>query len=430
MPVIDEESEQYQSEMQEIISAPPPWLIQWGMMIFFGILLMLLGLSAMIRYPDIVKTQLKINSANSPKPVVTKISGKLIRLMARDNQYVQNSVPLAYLESTGNHEKILETLNQLKLIQARILNDRTSSSQAIDFLNTPGTFELGELQGSYQNFYQSFLKYKSSISEGFYLKKRIYLQKDLEDILKQRRYLLSQKVLQEKEYQLAKQEYEMHKDLFEQKVEAKMELKREEAKFLSSQHPLEQIQSSLLTSQITYSAKEKEIMELDNQINEAKSSFMQALNSQISEMEIWKSKYVLSASQAGRVAFTTIIQENQFINANQELFFINPGNTDFFGIMSIPQFSMGKIKTGQEVLIKLKSFPYEEYGILRGKIASITEVPYQDSIFISRVNFQVKSANFKKPVFLKNGMTADAEIITEKASLLTRLMRNVIKIME
>jgi HlyD family secretion protein len=32
--------------------------------------------------------------------------------------------------------------------------------------------------------------------------------------------------------------------------------------------------------------------------------------------------------------------------------------------MAIPQDNMGKVKTGQEVLVKLKSYPYEEYGIL------------------------------------------------------------------
>lgn len=427
MPLIEDPNEEYRSEMQEIISAPPPWIVRWGMSLFFLILVMLVGIAALIRYPDIVKAQLKINSENAPKPVIAKVSGKLVKVLIKDSEFVKSGQALAYLESTGNHRKILEILGHLKSIQNKFYkNERLS----MEFLNTPETFELGELQGSYQSFYQSFLNYNSAILDGIYLKKRNYLQKDLQSIIAQRSYILSQKKIREKEFALAKEEYEMHKQLFEQKVEARMEFKREEAKFLSSQHPLEQTRSSILNIENTYTAKEKEIIELDNQINEAKSTFLQALNNQISEIENWKSKYVLTTSQTGRVVYAGILQENQIVDANQELFYINPGNTDFFGIVHIPQYSMGKVETGQEVLIKLKSFPYEEYGIIHGKVASITEVPFQDTIFISRISFNMKDAKLRRPVYLKTGMTADAEIITQDASLLKRLMKNVIKIIE
>jgi len=82
------------------------------------------------------------------------------------------------------------------------------------------------------------------------------------------------------------------------------------------------------------------------------------------------------------------------------------------------------------VLVKLRSYPFEEYGMLRGRISYIADVPYHDSIFISRVNFRSnKASDFKKPVHLKQGMLADAEIITEDATILQRLTRNIIKVM-
>ncbi len=88
--------------VQDIITAVPGWLLRWGISLFFAVLVLIVALGACIDYPDIVKAQLKIDSPNSPKPVVAKVSGKLVQLLAKENQEVKAGEPLAYLESTAN----------------------------------------------------------------------------------------------------------------------------------------------------------------------------------------------------------------------------------------------------------------------------------------------------------------------------------------
>jgi len=221
----------------------------------------------------------------------------------------------------------------------------------------------------------------------------------------------------------------MNKRLEQEKAETPAELRAAESKYLSKQAPLVQTDASLITAGSNYDAKQKEILELGNQMMEEKAKFIQALNSLISQVEDWKNKYVLSASQNGKLSFAGIIQQNQVLQAGQEVFYINPGNNNFFGEMAIPQNNMGKVKANQEVLIKLKSYPFEEYGMIRGRISSINDVPYKDSIFLSRVDFKLKNAtDLKRPVQLKQGMLADAEIITEDATILQRINRNLFKL--
>jgi len=98
--VHDEES-RHSEDMQDVISAVPSWLLRWGITLFFGILVLIVGLSALIKYPDIVNAQLKIDSQNAPKPIVSKISGKLTKLLITENETVKAGQPLAYLESTA-----------------------------------------------------------------------------------------------------------------------------------------------------------------------------------------------------------------------------------------------------------------------------------------------------------------------------------------
>jgi len=423
----DNETARHSEDMQDIITAVPSWLLRYGVSMFFLILILIISLSAFIRYPDIVKAQLKIDSPNSPKPVVAKISGKLIKLLVTENQMVKSGQSLAYLESTADHDKVLTLLINLKEIQSQVLQNKPINSA---LFNEADNLQFGELQTAYQTFFQEYLAYKSSIDNGFLLKKKTYLLKDLENISQQQQQLNIQKNIGQRDFNLANDEYEMHKKLAQQKVETVAELRQEESKYLAKKTPLVQTESALITGTDNYTSKQKEILELDNQVQEEKGKFLQSLNSLISTAEDWKSRYVLIASQEGKLSFVGIIQENQVLTANQEVFYINPGNEDFFGEMAISQSNMGKVKEGQQVLVKLKSYPFEEYGMIRGRIRYISDIPYKDSVFISKVDFKLRnSSDLKKSISLKQGMMADAEIVTQNVTVMQRLSRSMFKIL-
>ncbi|MFB9841179.1 HlyD family secretion protein [Mucilaginibacter ginsenosidivorans] len=413
-------------DMQDIITTVPSWILRWGITLFFALLVLLVGLSAFIRYPDIVNASLTIYSPNSPKPIVAKIQGKLVKLLVKENEYVAAGQPLAYIESTADHGKILNLLTNLNSLQKHVLENKPISNI---LFNQADNSQFGELQSAYQVFFQEYLLYKSSINDGLDVKKKAYLQKNLVDIDKQEQQLNAQKSMQQKDFGLAIDEYAMHKKLASEKVETPAELRQQESKYLAKKAPLIQTESALISLNNDYLAKQKEILELDNEIEQEKFKFIQALNSLISQVEDWKSKYVLTASQPGKLAFANIVQENEVINANQQIFYINPENEQFFGQMAIPQNSMGKVKEGQQVLIKLHSYPFEEYGMLRGRISNISDIPYKDSVFLSRVDFKInKTSDMKRSIHLKQGMLADAEIVTQDATILQRISRNIIKV--
>jgi multidrug efflux pump subunit AcrA (membrane-fusion protein) len=413
-------------EVQDIITAVPSWLLRWGITLFFGILVLMVVLAAIVRYPDIVNAQLKIDSPNSPKPVVSKIAGKLVKLLVTENENVAAGQPLAYIESTANHNKVLTLLANLKALQLQVLQNKPISSA---LFNQADNIQFGELQSGYQVFFQEYLAYKSSVNNGFLLQKRAYLQKDLNYLSQQQQQLKTQKNIEQKDYNLASDEYEMHKKLAEEKVETSAEFRQEESKLLAKKSPLVQTESALITGDNNYAAKQGEILELDNQVQEEKAKFIQALNSLISTAEDWKNKYILTASQSGKLSFAGIVQENQVLAPGQEVFYVNPGNEQFFGEMAISQNNMGKVKEGQQVLIKLKSYPFEEYGMIKGQIKYIAEVPYKDSVFISKVDFKMQNtSDLRRPIHLKQGMMADAEIVTQNATILQRLGRSLFKI--
>ncbi|MBB5634436.1 hypothetical protein HDE68_000321 [Pedobacter cryoconitis] len=65
MASIKKENEQdviHSPAIQHIITSVPSWVLRWGIFIFFVLLFLIIGLSAFIRYPDMVKTTMKIDS--------------------------------------------------------------------------------------------------------------------------------------------------------------------------------------------------------------------------------------------------------------------------------------------------------------------------------------------------------------------------------
>ena len=147
-------------------------------------------------------------------------------------------------------------------------------------------------------------------------------------------------------------------------------------------------------------------------------------------VEEWKQKYLLLAPVSGKFVYTGFLQENQQLQANQVIGFITNESNQYFVEMTIPQTNFGKVKPGQDVLLKFASYPAQEFGSVKGRIEYIKNIP-SDSGYLAKVSLpEVLTTNYKKTIFFTEGLTAKAEIITEKKRLSDRFMsgfRNLIK---
>lgn len=424
MPITQETVYQNSEEVNEIITAVPAWILRWGISLVFAILAGIILLSALIDYPDVVKTNLKVNSLNAPKTVLAKQTGKLTALLVEDGQMVKENQSLAYFESTANPENVLQLNKLLKDFQTTILKNVNQT------LVLPTNLNLGELQSSYQSFYQQYLQYQSTQQNGYYLNKLAFLTRDLNDINALKAQILKQEKVQQLEYANQEQEYKAYQKLFKNKVISRSEFTQQENKFLSAKYPLQQTETAILNNSSSYAAKEKELMDIKHTIAEEQAKFVQALNQCITESDNWIMQHVLRAPLAGKLSFAGIVQQNQNITSGQEVFIVNPGNASFFGEIQIPQYNMGKIREGERALVKLRSFPFEQYGMIRGRLSYISDVAYRDSVFIAKVSFDTfENKDPNRKIVLKNGMQADVEIITEESSLLQRFFRNITKML-
>lgn len=414
-----------QSEaVREIVSSKPGFIVRYGIS-FFCIILCLVGfISWFIKYPDIIQAPAKLTSINASKPLITLINGKLIKLNIAENQSVSKNQIVGFIESTADHLEVINLSVNIDSIQQLLDSNKTETLHL--YFETPLT-QLGELQTAYQQFAQSFFTFKNYLSDGFYLRKKAMLAADFANIKRLRNNLSAQKNLTEQDLTLAQNTFAANQSLKDDKVISALEYRNEKSKLISKQSTIPQIDASIITNESQQNEKQKEIVELENTIAQQQSIFQQALNTFKSQVEDWKKKYLLIAPISGSVAFAAFMQENQQLQANQIICFVNPGNSEYYAQIFIPQFNFGKVALGQKVLLKFQSYPFQEYGAVKGKIAFISHIP-TDSGYLAKVILpDGLFTNYKKQIQYRDGLTAQSEIITKDLRLLQRFYYGIVK---
>jgi HlyD family secretion protein len=138
----------------------------------------------------------------------------------------------------------------------------------------------------------------------------------------------------------------------------------------------------------------------------------------------WKEKYLIKSPVKGRITFTSYWNINQVIKAGEILATVIPDDPSrIIARANVPVSGLGKVKTGQEVNIKLSGYPYMESGVLKGRISTLSLVPAGDYYIaeIDLVNGLISTYGINLGFI--NEMTGTADIITENSRLIFRLIK-------
>lgn len=188
-----------------------------------------------------------------------------------------------------------------------------------------------------------------------------------------------------------------------------------------------QLDASIYSNQMQERDKQKELIQLNHDMAQQPQIFQQALQSLKSAVDDWKKKYVLQSPIDGKVSFIVPLQENQYIQFNKLLGYIIPNDTHFYSEAYLPQSNFGKIDTGQRVQLRFDAYPYQEAGFVEGTVNYVSNVA-SDSGFLATIRLNNGLVtNINKSIPYKNGLKAQAVIITKNMRLLSRLWYNINK---
>lgn len=420
-----EDLEVRSTEVQEIIGRPPHWLVRGGIAAFMGVLALIFIAASVIEYPEVITAPLKLTAINAPITLESEINGKVVKLHYKNNEEIEEGAIVAWLESIADHRNVLDLSTKVDSMRSWLEAGELQQFRAV---NIEKFSDLGELQTQFQIFERAYREFITYLPGGFYSQQREILREELEYNRRLLEKLNEQKAIHEVSLELAQKEYEMQKQLSERKLSAPIDLEKAKGNVAASRLPLTQTESSIINNSVSQMAKKKELMELDKQITEQESVFLQELHAMKSAIDDWRSTHLIISPMEGQLIYAGILQENQTLQTGQTVAYIQPSNTQFFGQMTVSQRSFGKIEEGQEVLVLFSGYPDHEFGSVTGEIDYLSEFPVRDSVFMAKVNFPNKfTTNYGQHITPVDGMTGQAEIITQDMRFVERIYNNLTK---
>ena len=407
-------------EVQDIIERMPTRWCAWVALIVSILMSMLIGLSFLISYPDTVDGEVSITGAKAPLRLVSRSNGRL-RLLKEPNQTISQNATIAYIESGASY-------NDVQLLKAYL--ERSPKP-------LPSNLKLGELGGSYNCYLIAVEHWERLMKSDRYKTMRKSIEAQIQsnkDVVQQ---LSNSLAFKEKVLYNLQKAMERDSILASKKVVSKSELEQTQNSLLTQAEAEASLRSSQLMKQAEIKTSQIEIarshIEEDEQLEAAYIDMMAKRNLLQTELRLWEEKYVIKAPTNGKLDYLGFWRENLMVKEGVELFTILPQHGEIMGEAYIPAIGAGKVKVGQLVNIKLNDYPYDEFGLLCGKVVSISplmnKVQMNNAVvetYLVRIAFpQGVTTNFDHKLSLNFESKGTAEIVTKPKRLIERLFDNL-----
>nr|WP_319273028.1 HlyD family efflux transporter periplasmic adaptor subunit [uncultured Draconibacterium sp.] len=408
-------------EVQEILGGVPSRIVRYGILVFVAIFSLIIIFSFIFYYPDILRSNIVVTTENPPATLVARATGKIEKLFVEDKDHVNAGQTIALIENPADYSDVLELEQVINTVQS-----------AFDTLNftVSQRFNKSLQLGAVQEYYSQFLTRYEELNEFYQRNYYILKEESYKEQLKNARILYDrlweQKVAIDKEYQIKQRNYERQKKLLAGEVVSSTVLEQAESEMLSKKSELDGIRSTLAEKQIDISELDQKIIENEKEYHDYKiqyeSALIEAFNNLKSQASDWFLTYVLRSPIDGVVTFNKFYAENQNITEGDRVLTIVPEDVgEVIGKVELPVRGSGKVKEGLNVNVKFDNYPYMEYGLVRGKVKSVSLVP-EDSFYMVEITFpNGLVTNYDNELQMQSQLMGQAEIITEDLRLIQRI---------
>lgn len=169
-------------------------------------------------------------------------------------------------------------------------------------------------------------------------------------------------------------------------------------------------------SKLEYLAKEKEY--------ETNSRKLKQLESEIQVAKAGEKKMTLAAPAEGTLAFLKVYNSGQVVTPSETLATVIPSGVPLVMELKILNKDISKIHVGHGCKHKLDAFPFQDFGVLTGRVVKISPDADRDA---QGGRFYRVTADFDRTYYearmgklpIRPGLTGTTEIITERRRVLT-----------
>lgn len=416
-------------EVQDIVDRMPVKGPRFVLYIVAGLAAMLLLFGYFIKYPEVVTGTVTITMGKAPVKLVAKSSGRLLLLDHRPRQVVEEDEIIGLIDNATNFRDYL-------LIDS-ILGKFVIAEQDSAEYDFPDNLNLGELNSVYYQFLDAWKEYIDFREHDVYELKEEAAWIQIASCKESLKSMKEQLILKKEQLEYYRREVSRDSFCLILGDHSERALDRTRNTYNSMLETYTNLLATIKQQGIRVKELENQLQQLriehHNREDHVKMGVRSAYNNLESSIKQWKDRYAFVAPFAGRTEFLSFWRENDFVLSGADIFSVVPEQSPVVGHLLLPSVGAGKVKTGQEVSIKLNDFPYLEYGSIEGNVSSISLVANQVQGSAQATDMYLVTISLPDGLRTKFGSVLEfryeikgsADIRTEKKRLIQRLFDNL-----
>jgi hypothetical protein len=238
--------------------------------------------------------------------------------------------------------------------------------------------------------------------------------------------MLSRKRIQQTELNFKKKELDRHKTLFEKGVIAAQEYELKQLEYAQNERSFQSMDASIsqLRNQLSNTSSSLEGIKINRSRENIQlyKTLIQSFTQLKKAVNDYEQLYILRATINGRLSFTQYWKEEQQVQQGDLLFTVFPEKYEsYIATLKTPVLNSGKLKHGQKTFLKLQNFPETEFGVLEGKVTTISQVPDADGFYYVQISLSnTLITSYNKEIQLQQETSVIAETVTEDLRLVER----------
>lgn len=198
-------------EVQEIMGTVPSWIVRQGTATIFLVLVAILVVASLFRYPDVISVEMTLTSTSPVARVVANVPGRIDSLYVSDCQPVRAGDPLVLIENAASIADVERLLTFLTAYSS------DPDSALIHFADI-GMMALGDIQPSFTEYVRALQDYQNFLALDYYPKKIAAMRRQLACHRNYRAILERQVSAVSASHEIAKRQFRRDSLLYQQGI--------------------------------------------------------------------------------------------------------------------------------------------------------------------------------------------------------------------
>lgn len=409
--------------MNDMLSNPPSWIARSGSGIFLLVLLIIVCLAWFIRYPDKISGEVSVTSSKPPIELSNQSYIQLKSLNVSENQLVRNGELLAQFDiqaKSEDIEKAKKYLNKIESLKGQLKNQIPLFNDAL---------KLGVFQEQWITLLSKINEWNSENLENMTSQELASIKREI-SFREQLQAISNKKIkLSEGEFELIQEQLASSERLAKQNAISKQTLTQDKRSHTQALQSVQAQKEQQVQNLIILNTLRKEYLRLehDNRLKKLQKSSEIKINvtALLTSFSTWEKNAVWIAPCSGKVLFNKLLQVNRFYKANEASIVILPKGSGFIAVAKITSIGAGKVKVGQRAIIELVDFPKSEFGMLEGKVNTITQIDKEGKYEVKILLPKQLKTTYKKDIPFKAQLKGTVKIITKDKRLLERFFEQL-----